>query len=164
MKKVIELNQIIDNEIQICKEFDEILEAKKEAIMKSKVTELAQFDAKIVEYHKKLKEISVTRKLVNKKFGNENLYLSQIISLIEDKSEATKIKEKRNVIRNITQKIELNNKIINSLIDHSLKIIDGSILAIAMALSNGDLQSKVYGQKGEKIQNNDIKSSIVEEA
>ena len=49
MEKVLELNNILDEEIQFCEKFEELLLQKKELLIHSKATALKDFDERI--YH-----------------------------------------------------------------------------------------------------------------
>lgn len=165
MEKVIELNNILDEEINFCEKFEELLLHKKELLIHSRATSLKEFDEKIYEAQKRLQQISENRLNITKKFGNENMKLSEIINSLEDKKIAQELEVKRKKIQISAQKITLINKIINSLIEHSLKMIDGSILAIANAISATQTKGDYYNGYGIKERQEGMTiSAIVEDA
>lgn len=165
MKKVLELNNILDEEIKFCEKFEELLLQKKELLIHSKATSLKNFDEKIYEAQKKLQEITENRRSITKSFGNENLKLSEIINSIQDKNLANELDSKRKKIQISAQKITLINKVINSLIEHSLKVIDGSILAIANAIAATQTKGDYYNSYGTKEQQEGMTiSAIIEDA
>ena len=165
MEKILELNKILDEEIKFCEDFEELLLQKKELVMHSKVLQLKAFDEKIYAAQKRLEQISQNRSLITQKFGDENAKLSEIIKSIPNKVEANKLEEKRKKIQVSTQKITLINKIINSLIEHSLKIIDGSIFSIAAAIEKSQTKGDYYNNLGTKQKQETMTlSAIIEDA
>ena len=58
MEKVLELNNILDEEIQFCEKFEELLLQKKELLIHSKATALKDFDERIYEAQAKLQQIT----------------------------------------------------------------------------------------------------------
>lgn len=165
MEKVLELNNILDEEIQFCEKFEELLLQKKELLIHSKATALKDFDERIYEAQAKLQQITQNRLNVTKKFGNEQMKLSEIIGSLEDKTAARELEIKRKKIQISAQKISLINKVINSLIEHSLKVIDGSILAIANAIAATQTKGDYYNGYGIKERQEGMTiSAIVEDA
>ena len=165
MEKVVELNNILDEEIKFCEKFEELLLHKKELLIHSKATALKEFDEKIYDAQKKLQQISENKLNITKKFGNEKMKLSEIIKTIENKNIAQELELKRKKIQISAQKITLLNKIINSLIEHSLKMIDGSILAIANAIAATQTKGDYYNGYGTKERQAGMTiSAIIEDA
>ena len=84
---------------------------------------------------------------------------------LEDKTAARELEIKRKKIQISAQKISLINKVINSLIEHSLKVIDGSILAIANAIAATQTKGDYYNGYGIKERQEGMTiSAIVEDA
>lgn len=165
MNKVLELNNILEEEIKFCEKFEELLLQKKDMVIHTKVSRLKEFDDQIYEAQKKLETLAQNRKSITAKFGNENLKLSDIIKNIEDKVSAQTLEEKRQKIQYSIKKITLLNKVINSLIEHSLKMIDGSISAIANAMAQSQSKGDYYNGYGEKQkQQGATLSAIIEDA
>jgi len=165
MEKVLELNQILDKEIEFCENFESLLLQKKELLIHSKANELKAFDNRIYDAQKQLKEINDTRINISKKFGNGDMKLSEIIKNIEDKATARELELKRKKIQAFAQNITVTNNVINSLIEHSLKLIDGSIYSIATAMASTQTKGDYYNKNGAKEQQNlSTISAIIEEA
>ena len=165
MDKVLELNSILDEEIKFCANFEELLVQKKEMVIHTQASRLKEFDEQIYAAHKKLESLTQNRKNITSKFGNKNLKLSEIISNINDKQAAQKLEAKRKHLENSIKRITLLNKVINSLIEHSLKMIDGSIATIANAMAKSQTKGDYYNGYGEK-QKQEIHtlSAIIEDA
>ena len=165
MDKIIELNRILDEEIQFCEKFESLLLQKKELLIHAKAKQLKEFDDKIYEAQKRLQELNENRINITKQFGNAKMNLSDIINELSDKNAAKELETKRKKIQIFAQKISIINKVINSLIEHSLKMIDGSIFAIANAMSQSQSKGDYYNGHGEKQQQQGVTlSAIIEEA
>ena len=165
MDKVLELNNILDEEIKFCTKFEDLLVQKKDVVIHTKAARLKEFDEQIYAAHKKLETLAQNRKNIAAKFGNENLKLSEIIKNIQDEQTAKTLENKRKQLQNSITKITLLNKVINSLIEHSLKMIDGSIATIANAMAKTQTKGDYYNGYGEK-QKQEIHtlSAIIEDA
>jgi len=150
MDKVIELNQILDEEIAFCESFENLLLQKKDSLIHSKINQLKEFDNQIYNAQKRLQEISDNRIAISQKFGNGNLKLSEIIKNIDDNNMAKELETKRLKIEYFAQKITIVNKVVNSLINHSLQMIDGSIDAIANAMASVQTKGDYYNRNGIK--------------
>lgn len=165
MEKVLELNQILDKEIEFCENFESLLLQKKELLVHSKANELKAFDDRIYDAQKELMAINDTRINVSKKFGNGDMKLSEIIKNIEDKTTARELEIKRKKIQAFAHNITVTNNVINSLIEHSLKLIDGSIYSIANAMASVQTKGDYYNKNGTKErQNLSTISAIIEDA
>jgi len=164
MQILVELEKLIDIEIQTFDGIEKKLLEKKETIIKGQADRLKTVDLQLIEYHKKLEQIVIHKKLINKEFGDENKTLSEIIKDIQDKNIAKRFENKKTIINAKTKKIQSLNEIIQELIQHALKLIEGSVLVIAEAFNpegriNYDSQGrKQSGSSPMKI------SSIIEEA
>jgi len=165
MDKILELNQILDEEIEFCEKFENLLLQKKDSLIHSKITQLREFDNQIYNAQQRLQEISDNKTAVFQKFGNGNLKLSDIIKHIDDTHIAKELETKRVKIQYFAQKITMVNKVVNSLIDHSLKMIDGSIDAIANAMAAAQTKGDYYNKNGLK-ENQELATlgAIVKEA
>ena len=131
----------------------------------SKATELKEYDEKICKAQEKLQELTKIRQTVTSKFGDKHKTLSELISNIEDKAQRRELELKRETIRGFVYKITIINKVINSLIEHSLKMIDGSIGAIAKATVATQTKGDYYNQTGQKQQQEiQTLSAIIREA
>lgn len=165
MEKVLELNKILDEEIDFCEKFENLLSQKKEILVHSKVDKLKDFDEKIYDAQKRLQELNLSRINISKEFGDGNVNLSDIIKTIDDKKLANELETKRKKIQVFAQKIAIMNKVINSLIEHSLKMIDGSILAIASAIKTSQTKGDYYNKLGVKEEQHlRTLSAIIEDA
>jgi len=165
MDKVLELNKILDEEIEFCEQFEDLLQQKKTVLIHSQASRLKDFDEKIYNAHKKLQELNQKRIKLTQKFGGEKVKLSDIIGSIENQAEAKKLEEKRKKLQVFAQKISIINKVINSLIEHSLKMIDGSITTIAQAMAKSQTKGDYYDKHGVTAkQHENICSAIIEEA
>ncbi len=165
MDRILELNNVLDEEIKFCEKFEELLLAKKDVLIHSKPMMLKEFDDKIYEAQKKLAQLTESRRNITQKFGNENTKLSDIIKQISNPTEAKQLEEKRKKIQLFAEKIQITNKVINSLIEHSLKLIDGSIFTIAKAIAKTQNKGDYYNLYGKKEKQEVATiSAIIEEA
>ncbi len=165
MDKILELNKVLDEEIKFCEKFEELLLQKKELLIHSKANKLREFDDRIYEAQKKLRELNENRIKITQKFGNERTKLSDIIKELEDQNTAKELDIKRKKIQIFAQKITIINKVINALIEHSLKMIDGSILSIANAMAQAQSKDDYYNIHGEKHRHEgSTLSAIIEDA
>jgi len=165
MDKVIELNRALDKELEFCEDFENLLLQKKELLIHSKASKLKEFDDKIIVAQAQLKTLNENRIRIVKQFGNNNPSLSVIIKNLNDKAMAIELEKKRNKLQIFAQKIGIINKIVNTLIEHSLKLIDGNIGAIAQAMALKQTKGDYYNDQGVKAdQHLAPLSAIVEDA
>ena len=165
MDKVLELNQILNEEIKFCEGFEQLLVDKKEVLIHSKAMQLKDYDEKIYQAHDKLNELKAARIEIIKKFGKEHSTLTELITTIQDKAMARELELKRQKLQNFVIKITAINKIINSLIEHSLKMIEGNIGAIAKATKDSQTKNDYYNNMGNKQQQEiHTLSAIIREA
>jgi hypothetical protein len=164
MQILLELEKLIDIEIQTFDGIEKKLLEKKETIIKGHADRLKTVDLQLLEYHKKLEQIVVHKKLINKEFGDENKTLSEIIKGIQDKNIAQRFENKKTIINTKTKKIQRLNEVIQELIQHALKLIEGSVLVIAEAFNpEGRINYDSQGRK--QSGSSPMKtSSIIEEA
>ncbi|MFA6989187.1 MAG: flagellar export chaperone FlgN [Candidatus Gastranaerophilaceae bacterium] len=158
MEILLELEQILDNQIQTFEKLEEKLTEKKTTIIKGDVKSLKVIDEQILSYSNDLKQILESRKLINKKLGDENKSLNQIIKEIEDKDIARRLENKRTILNDKVKKITNLNAIAQELIKHAMNLVKGTILIIAKAL-NPQKGQGAYDRRGHK-NNTDLPSSI----
>lgn len=164
MEILLELEKNIDNQIQTFEKLEQKLEEKKTSIIKGHVKNLKNIDDEILCYSNDLKKVIERRKFINKKFGNENKPLSQIIQEIEDKNIAQRLENKRLILKNKAQKITKLNTIAQELTKHAMNLIKGTISIIAKTL-NPQTGKAAYDRRGHK-NNQDIipaVSSVIRE-
>lgn len=164
MQKEENLSLILDEELKFCSEFENILNCKKEALIHRQIDKLEQFDEKISEFQNKLKDITKQREEINKMFGDKNQTLENIINNIENKSTAEKLREKQKKLQIAAKKIDLINQVTASLIEYSLKVLDGSVMAIAKALNPKTTNNDCYDIHGKTNSETRLNSIIVEDA
>ncbi|MCQ2958348.1 MAG: flagellar protein FlgN [Candidatus Gastranaerophilales bacterium] len=165
MDKVLELNKVLDEEIEFCENFENLLLQKKELLIHSQASKLKEFDEKIYAAQKQLKELNDNRIKISEKFGNNTPSLSEIISNLNDRAAAIELEQKRKKLQIWGQKINIINKVVNALIEHSLKLIDGNIWSIAKAIEATQTKGDYYNKQGSKAQQQlPTMSAIVEEA
>ena len=165
MDKLVELNEALDKELEFCENFENLLLQKKELLIHSKASELKEFDDKILNAQTQLKILNDNRIRISKQFGENNSSLSEIIKNLNDKAVAIELEQKRKKLQIFSQKISIVNKIVNTLIEHSLKLIDGNIEAIAKAMASKQTKGDYYNEQGVKSEQQLAPlSAIVEDA
>ena len=165
MDKLIELNEALDKELEFCENFENLLLQKKELLIHSKASKLKEFDDKIIDAQTQLKILNDNRIRISKQFGENNPSLSEIIKNLNDKAVAIELEQKRKKLQIFSQKIGIINKIVNTLIEHSLKLIDGNIEAIAKAMASKQTKGDYYNDQGMKSEQHLAPlSAIIEDA
>ena len=164
MQKEENLSLILDEELKFCSEFENILTCKKEALIHRQIDKLEKFDEKIAEFQNRLKNITQQREEINKMFGDKNQTLENIINSIENKSTAEKLREKQKKLQIAAKKIDLINQVTASLIEYSLKVLDGSVMAIAKALNPSSANNDCYNIHGKTNNETMLNSIIIEDA
>ena len=165
MDKVLELNQILDTEIEFCEKYENLLTQKRDLLVHSKALELRACDEQIYAAQKELSQINTKRIDVSKEFGNGDLKLSDIIKNLEDKVQARELEIKRKKIEEFARKISTINDVVNSLLEHSMKLIDGTITSLASAIAATQTKGDYYNKDGTtEHQNLSTISAIIEEA
>ena len=166
MNRFIELENQIDKEINAYLELNGYLDEKKQFLIKSDIKNLEIIDLKILELNKKLQEIFEERISVNKEFGDEKIILKQIIANVKDYNLHERLQSKYLKIKEIAKEIKRKNEINQILINHSLKIIEGTVKTIADTLNPIQVIENEYTKQGKlKVkQMQNVKSAIVKEA
>lgn len=165
MELLLELEKNLDNQIQTVEKLEEKLAEKKTIIIKGDAKSLKNIDEQILSYSSDLAQLLEYRKHINKKLGDENKSLSDIIKEIEDKCIAQRLENKRRILTDKIKKINKLNIIGQELIKHAMNLIQGTVSIIAKAL-NPQTGKGAYDRRGQKSGKDLIPaiSSMVREA
>ena len=144
-KKILELEQILEQEIDACSQLEKYIIEKKEYLVKGDIDGLIQADSQLEKYNEAVKKLEEKRQ----DLYPENPPL-EIIKLEK------KLKEKLISIENY-------NNINAELLKHALKILESSFLSITKVLVP---ESASYNNRGQfaREENIQIISSVIHEA
>lgn len=161
--EVKELEKILNQEIEAYSRLERYIIDKKESLVSGDIDKLRNIDCEIEKIASETEILEKQRTQVTRKFGNENLTLKEIIEKIEQEDKTEKISGLRQKLKNIGGNIARQNKINAQLIEHSLRIIEYSVISIANILMP---EASSYNNFG-KIKGSNNKpgvSSVIHEA
>lgn len=158
-----ELEAVLNQEIEAYSKLEQYILDKKDSLIKGDIDKLKNIDFELEKYSNVVEKLELKRSEINSKTGNENLTLKEIINRIESEEQSQKLSNMRSKLKNLVSNIQKQNRINALLIDHSLKLVEHTVVSIANVLIP---ESSAYNNMG-KIKSNTNKegvSSIIEEA
>jgi len=156
-----ELENILNKQIEIYEGIEAFMLAKKECLIKGNMEELKKVDIEIEKLSIVINKIEEKRKEINKKFGNENISLKEVLEKMENVDQIQCISLLGKKLKEKILKIQTLNSINKNLIEHGLKMVEHSISLIANALVP---ESVSYGSTGKLINKTSEISSVQHEA
>lgn len=133
--EIIELEKILNQEINAYSKLEGYIQEKKETIVNGDIKRLKNIDYEIEKFNSIICNLEKDRQKATAIFGHENLSINDIIEQIEDNEQIEKLSGLKFKLKKIIENIQRQNKIINSLIEHSLKLIEYSVNAIVNVIS-----------------------------
>lgn len=139
----LELEQIFDQEIEVCLHLEKYMTDKREFLIKGDIDGLSKTDLKLEKYNAILEKLEKRRQ-----------------EIYPTRSQEPKIKAKRNKLKDLLLKIDQQNTINSELLKHALQIVEKSIQSITQILVP---ESGSYNNKGRVNQadSKEIISSII---
>ncbi len=161
---ILDYNKIVDEEIFAYEALKDLYVEKEEVLIKGKREDLFNIDTKILNQAKQIQEIEVRRAVITKALGNEKITLTNIIEKL--KTENSELAEnfaiQRQKLQDLTKDLKKLQEKHQSLVEHSLKIVEKTIDIIYSVAAP---QSEQYDKSGNntKINENNVISSVIEE-
>lgn len=154
--EILELEKILNEEIEAYTRLEKYILKKRDSLISGDLEKLKNIDDEIEKFGHEAEEIETKRIKTGKKLGNENLTLKEIIERIEEEDKAENFSNLRTKLKTIIENINRQNKVNTQLIEHSLKIVEHSIVAIANILIP---EATAYNNFG-KISKNQVKTGV----
>jgi seryl-tRNA synthetase len=131
---LLELEEMLNKEIEAYSRLEKYITDKKECLIKGDIEKLINIDYEIEKFNHETEKIKNERERIRALFGQENLSLKDIVEKIEENDKTSKISSLRKKLKNIAENIYRKSSINAQLIEHSLRIIEQSVISIANAL------------------------------
>ncbi len=162
--EIIELEKLLDNEIEAYSQIEQFIVDKKESLIKGDLENLRYADSNIEKFSSVINKLESKKNEITSKLGNENITLSEIISRIEneDKQQAVRLYKSKEKIGMLVKNIHRQNNINMELINHSMKLIESTVMLISNALMPEVTGYNNLGKTNKHNSNVGI-SSIIEE-
>lgn len=161
---ILDYNKIVDEEIDAYVALKSLYVEKEEVLIKGKREDLFNIDTKILNQAKIIQEIETRRTDITKALGNEKITLTNIIDKLktENSALAESFTQQRQKLQELTKDLKTLQKRHESLVEHSLKIVEKTIDIIYSVAAP---QSEQYDKTGNntKINENNVISSVIEE-
>src|ERR1035437_2818471 len=129
-----EFEKVLDKEINVYLKIEKCVLEKKQSLVVGDLKKLKVIDFELNKYSALAKKLEEERNKVTSSFDKNNLTLKEIIEKIEEKEKRDRLTTLREKLKKIVNSVKSHNDINVKLIEHALKMLELSVLAIAKAL------------------------------
>lgn len=158
----IDLENLLKSELDVCLKLEESVLEKKKHLIHSDIEAMRLVDVEIERLSILLNNFEAKKTEMLKDF-NKGKDFNLFLNSLTDKNSANNVSSLRDRIKISAINIQKQNKINAQLIEHALKLVEGSLMIITNAFMPETSSYNNLGKK-QKFQSKNSVSSIVKEA